>query len=171
MIGKGLVSGGNPPIMRAATSRRPLSKGGISPDAYGYLAEFGGRSAEFTTYKRRSPNGGTHEVTRRTRLGLPRRSSSGRVVYPAASEAAPRMASLWVQTFVRTVYEALEESCQTYGNQDSAGIGCGRCDPRCGACGGLVRRGSRLARGSCPRGAQVRGFSRGCWRWCQVGRG
>lgn len=109
MIGKGLVSGGNPPIMRAATSRRPLSKGGISPDAHGYLAEFGGRSAEFTTYKRRSPNGGTHEVTRRTRLGLPRRSSSGRVVYPAASEAAPRMASLWVQTFVRTVYEALEE--------------------------------------------------------------
>lgn len=109
MIGKGLVSGGNPPIMRAATSRRPLRKGGITPDAEGHLGEFGGFSTAFTTYKRRSPNGGQHEVTRRTRLGLPRRSSSGRVVYPAAAEVAPRMASLWVQTFVRTVYEALEE--------------------------------------------------------------
>lgn len=109
MIGKGLVSGGNPPVMRAATSRRPLRPGGLAPDTEGYLGEFGGYSASFSMYRRRSKNGGRHDVTRRTRLGLPRTERTGRVVYPAAAEAAPRMASLWVQTFVRAVYDALEE--------------------------------------------------------------
>lgn len=109
MIGKGLVSGGNPPVMRAATSRRPLRPGGLSPDLEGYLAEFGGRSTLYSKYSRRSKNGGRHEVTRRTMLGLPQRIARGRVAYPAAADTAPRMASLWVQTFVRSVYEALEE--------------------------------------------------------------
>jgi hypothetical protein len=109
MIGKGLVSGGNPPVMRAATSRRPMRPGGLVPDVEGYLAEFGGRDTLYSTYRRRSPNGGRHEVHRRTRLGLPRTERRGRVVYPAAAETAPRMASLWVQTFVRAVYEAVEE--------------------------------------------------------------
>lgn len=109
MVGKGLVSGGNPPVMRAYTSRRPLRPGGISPDAEGYLAEFGGRSSRSSTYRRRSANGGRHDVTRRTMLGLPQTISRGRVAYPAAAEVAPRMASLWVQTYVRAVYQALEE--------------------------------------------------------------
>lgn len=108
MIGTGLVAGGNPPIMSAATSRRALS-GGVIPDVQGYLAEFGGRSSAFTDYQRRSKNGGTHHVRRRTATGLPQTIARGRVVYPAAAETAPRMASLWVQIFVRTVYEALEE--------------------------------------------------------------
>lgn len=109
MIGKGLVSGGNPPIMRAATSRRPLRPGGLSPDEEGYLAEFGGRSTLYSRYTRKSANGGRHEVRRRTMLGLPPTIRRGRVVYPAAASVAPRMASLWVQTFVRAVHEALEE--------------------------------------------------------------
>lgn len=109
MIGKGLVSGGNPPIMRAATSRRPLRPGGVTPDLEGYLAEFGGRDTLYSTYRRRSRNGGTHAVKRRTKLGLPITDRTGRVVYPAAAEVAPRMASLWVQTFVRDVYQAIEE--------------------------------------------------------------
>lgn len=109
MIGAGLVSGGNPPIMRAATSRRPLRPGGLSPDQEGYLAEFGGRSSLYSRYRRKSKNGGSHEVARRTMLGLPPTIRSGRVVYPAAADVAPRMASLWVQTFVRGVHDALEE--------------------------------------------------------------
>ena len=109
MIGKGLVTGGNPPVMRAATSRRPLRPGGVVPDEQGYLAEFGGRSTLYSKYRRRSKNGGRHDVTRRTMLGLPQTIARGRVVYPAAAETAPRMASLWVQTFVRAVYDALEE--------------------------------------------------------------
>jgi hypothetical protein len=109
MIGKGLVSGGNPPVMRAATSRRPLRPGGVTPDAEGYLAEFGGRDTLYSTYRRRSKNGGRHDVKRRTKLGLPQTDRRGRVAYPAAADVAPRMASLWVQLFVRSVYEALEE--------------------------------------------------------------
>lgn len=109
MIGKGLVSGGNPPVMRAATSRRPLRTGGLVPDLEGYLAEFGGRDTLYSRYTRRSKNGGRHDVARRTRVGLPQTQRRGRVVYPAASETAPRMASLWVQLFVRSVYEAVEE--------------------------------------------------------------
>lgn len=108
VLGKGLVSGGNPPVLTAATSRRALS-GGVIPDVQGYLAEFGGQSSAFSQYTRRSPNGGTHQVRRRTMLGLPQTTPTGRVAYPAASRTAPRMASLWVQIFVRTVYEALEE--------------------------------------------------------------
>lgn len=109
MIGKGLVQGGNPPVMAAATSRRPLRPGGLSPNVEGYLAEFGGRSTLYSRYTRKSKNGGRHEVARRTMLGLPQPIRQGRVVYPAAAEVAPRMASLWVQTFVRGVHDALEE--------------------------------------------------------------
>jgi hypothetical protein len=108
MLGKGLVSGGNPPTMRAATSRRALS-GGLIPDKDYFLAEFGGRSTLFSKYTRRSKNGVQHSVSRRTMLGLPPTIRRGRVAYPAAAETAPRMASLWVQTFVRSVYEAVEE--------------------------------------------------------------
>lgn len=109
IIGKGLVQGGNPPVMKAATSRRPLRPGGVVPDRDYFLAEFGAYSTLYSTYQRRSQNGGTHTVKRRTMLGLPKTVRSGRVAYPAASGVAPRMASLWVQIFVRTVYEAIEE--------------------------------------------------------------
>ena len=108
MLGKGLVQGGNPPVLRAATSRRPLS-GGLVPDRDYFLAEFGGRSTLFSRYQRRSKSGARHDVSRRTMLGLPPTIRRGRVAYPAAAETAPRMASLWVQTFVRAVYEAVEE--------------------------------------------------------------
>lgn len=109
LAGKGLVSGGNPPVMRAYTSRRPLRPGGLYADRDGYLGEFGGRSTLYSRYTRKSPNGGRHTVERRTMLGLPPTIRRGRVAYPAAAETAPRMASLWVQTFVRAVHEALEE--------------------------------------------------------------
>ena len=33
---------------------------------------------------------------------------TGYVVYPAAAEAIPRIASLWVQTAVRTLHELVE---------------------------------------------------------------
>lgn len=48
-------------------------------------------------YKRRMGSG----------FRLPR--SRGYVAYPAASEAIPRIASLWVQTAVRTVHETVEK--------------------------------------------------------------
>ena len=104
------VAAGNPPVLYAATSRRGVGKSKrLNPNDDSYLAEFGGYSTRYSRYQRRSPNGGSHTVERRTMLGLPPRINRGRVVYPAAAETAPRLASLWVQTFVRSIYEAVEE--------------------------------------------------------------
>lgn len=55
------------------------------------------KSRKGTPYKRRMGAG----------FRLPR--TRGYVAYPASSEAIPRIASLWVQTAVRTVHEAVEK--------------------------------------------------------------
>ena len=55
------------------------------------------RSRKGTPYVRRMGGG----------FRLPR--SRGYVAYPASSEAIPRLASLWVQTTIRTMHEALEK--------------------------------------------------------------
>lgn len=109
------IAAGNPPRALAAQSRatvggakRKRSGGGLVPSQHYYLAEFGGRSNETSTYTRKSKNGGTHKVTRRTRTGLPVRTPSGRAVYPAFAEIGPRLSSLWVQTLIRTTYDAIE---------------------------------------------------------------
>ncbi|MEU4361199.1 hypothetical protein [Promicromonospora sp. NPDC023987] len=103
------VSPGNPPTVYAATSRRGIGKDKrLNPAEHYYLGEFGARDSLYRTYTRQSENGGSHTVKRRTNTGLPHAIRKGRVVYPAAAQAAPRLASLWVQTFVRTVYEAAD---------------------------------------------------------------
>lgn len=103
------IKAGNPPAAVAATSRRPLS-GGLVPADDWQPIEFGtGSRAVATTYRRRSPNGGTHSVTRRTRTGLPQHRRGGRVAYPAVADIAPRMVSLWVQLIVRKYHEAAEK--------------------------------------------------------------
>lgn len=109
ILGGSRVSPGNPPTLYAATSRRGIGKSKrLNPNEHYYLGEFGGRDNLYRRYTRRSENGGSHTVTRRTNTGLPRQIRNGRVVYPAASQAAPRLAALWVQVFVREVYEAAE---------------------------------------------------------------
>lgn len=55
------------------------------------------RSRKGTAYTRRMGGG----------FRLPR--SRGYVAYPAASESIPRIASLWVQTAVRTIHETVEK--------------------------------------------------------------
>lgn len=103
------IKAGNPPVAVAATSKRPLS-GGLVPAQDWHVIEFGAGARErYTTYRRRSPNGGTHLVRRRTMRGLPRRIRSGRVAYPAVADIAPRMVSLWVQIIVRKYLEAAEK--------------------------------------------------------------
>lgn len=71
-----------------------------------YAIEFGAhpdtkvatRSRKGTPYTRRMGGG----------FRLPR--SRGYVVYPASSDAIPRLASLWVQTTIRTMHEQLEKA-------------------------------------------------------------
>jgi hypothetical protein len=108
VFGKGArIAAGNPARAMAATSRRALT-GGFNPDRDGRALEFGADRNAVTTYTRKSKTG-THQVTRHTRRGLPARNRKGRVVYPAFSEVAPRMVSMWVQIVVRNIHEALEE--------------------------------------------------------------
>lgn len=104
------IAAGNPPAAKAAQSKRglPPTRRLIPAEHYA-LGEFGvGDTERTSTYERRSPKGKAHQVTRRTRRGLPRRVPTGRVVYPAFAETAPRMVSLWVQLIVRKYFDALE---------------------------------------------------------------
>ncbi len=100
------IKAGNPPAFIAASSKRTLS-GGLTPAHDWAPVEFGtANRSKRTTYKRRSPKGGTHTVTRRTTRQLYRRVPSGRVAYKAARELAPRLASLWVHIIVKIYSEA-----------------------------------------------------------------
>ncbi len=102
------VQAGNPPAFLAATSTRVM-RGGLVPADNWQAFEFGTRKrGKFTTYKRRSAGGGVHDVTRRTANGLPRRTGTGRVAYPALAETMPRAVSLWLQVIVRAYGRAAE---------------------------------------------------------------
>lgn len=48
--------------------------------------------------------------TRHTKRQFRRPRSGGHVVYPAARDSVPRLASLWVQTAIRSVMETIERS-------------------------------------------------------------
>lgn len=100
------VAPGNPTVLIAASSKRPLSDG-LVPDDRDIAAafEFGppDRNEKETYTRKGSP------VTRRTKRQLPWRNDKGRVVYAAFAEIGPRLASMWVQTIVRKIMEAHEK--------------------------------------------------------------
>jgi hypothetical protein len=98
------VKAGNPPVLVAGASRRKM-RGGMVPDTDAPAVEFGTLNRNRrTTYQRQG-----HRVTRRTRVQLPARVKSGRVVMPAVADTIPKAASMWVQMFVRLVYQAAGE--------------------------------------------------------------
>lgn len=66
--------------------------------------EFGANPNRMITT--RSRNGKTYRRRMGTMYRLPRRG--GYVAYPAASDSIPRVASLWVQTARRTIFEKIE---------------------------------------------------------------
>lgn len=108
VLGRGArIAGGNPPSFKAAQSSRRLS-GGLVPAESWAGFEFGAAGDSVTTYRRRSLNGGSHDVTRHTERQLPARYRKGRVVFPAVAEIAPRVVSYWVQSIVRHVMQAAE---------------------------------------------------------------
>lgn len=97
------IATGNPPAFVAGSSTRPLS-GGMVPNTDAPALEFGATDRNRrTTYSRQGAT-----VTRRTRRQLPARNDRGRVVMAAVRDVAPRLTSLWVQMFVRKVYDASE---------------------------------------------------------------
>lgn len=94
-------------MLRSAHIGRRLS-GGLLPSTHYYAVEFGASPDGPTTYEATSRKGKKYQVTRATTRQLPPRNRKGYVVYPAAREVIPRLASLWIQTVVRTVHEQLE---------------------------------------------------------------
>ncbi|MFD6094536.1 hypothetical protein ACFWGN_20685 [Oerskovia sp. NPDC060338] len=103
------IAAGNPPRAVAASSVRGIGESKrLKPATDFWMAEFGGRSNKTSTYTRKSKNGGTHKVTRRTRAGLPQPIRKGRAVYPAFAEIAPRAVSLWTQIVILETHNAFE---------------------------------------------------------------
>lgn len=94
--------------LKSAAIGRKLS-GGLLPSQSYHAVEFGGDRAAKRTYEATSSKGKKFKVTRRTQAQLRPRNRKGYVVYPAVAEVIPRIASLWVQTTVRTFYELIEK--------------------------------------------------------------
>lgn len=69
-------------------------------------AEFGADQSYTRTVPGRGATGQPYK--KRTRAQFRPRKRTGYTVYPAAADAIPRIAALWVQTVVRTTYEAFE---------------------------------------------------------------
>lgn len=99
------VAPGNPARAMAGTSRRALSKGGLTPVEGVRAYEFGAptRATHETTYEREG-----HSVTRHTKRQIPKAVKEGRIAYAAWAKVGPRMVSLWVQIIVRNIHEKLE---------------------------------------------------------------
>ena len=95
-------------MLKAGGSNKKLS-GGATPAELVRPAEFGsGRRDNYTKYRRRSPNGKVHTVTRRSSRQLPTRRRGGYVIYPAAGRSTKRIVSLSVQTITKRIYDSIE---------------------------------------------------------------
>lgn len=102
-------------VVRASNQNVTLlsgSKGklraGVPNSQVAAAVEFGGDPKAKTTYESKSRKGKTYTETRRTQVQLGQRIRAGKVVYPVAEKMIPRFASLWVQTAIRTMYDAFE---------------------------------------------------------------
>jgi hypothetical protein len=93
--------------LRSGGVGRALS-GGLLPKRDAHAVEFGGDRNAKVAYRSTSVRGRSFTVTRRTKAQLRPRRRSGYVFFPTIAELAPRILSLWVQTTVRTLAEALE---------------------------------------------------------------
>lgn len=82
--------------------------GGMKPSQLAGPVEFGASRDDTKTYQQRSRKGNRYTLTRHTKRQLPSRNTNGRVVMPATRASIPRIASLWVQTAARTLYDALD---------------------------------------------------------------
>lgn len=94
--------------LQSARVGRKLS-GGLDPKAYWYRVEFGGYQKFVRKgIKATSRLGNEYTYNRRTLVQFRPYKKTGYVVYQAAAEIIPRIASLWVQTTIRTLAEIIE---------------------------------------------------------------
>lgn len=91
----------------SANKGRKLS-GGLNPKTHWHAIEFGADRNTPVKYRRKSPRGKTHTVTRHVARGLKDRKPKGYVFYPAGNEMVPRLGALAFQTVWRSIATALE---------------------------------------------------------------
>jgi hypothetical protein len=97
-------------MLQSARVGRSLS-GGYKPSELMGPTEFGADRGFTRGHSGTSPKGTQYTVKRRhTQRQFRPRNKKGYVVYQAAAEVIPRIASLWIQTAVRTVHEQLEKA-------------------------------------------------------------
>lgn len=77
---------------------------GVPASTLAHAVEFGANRDEYRPVRGRS---GTYKRRTKRQFRLPR--PRGYVVYPAAKTVIPRIASLWIQTTIRTLHEVLEK--------------------------------------------------------------
>lgn len=105
-----LIKAGNPPMLQAAASKRPTTKGKrLVPDRDWPGYEYGGDPGKYSRYERKNrTTGGYHVVKRRTQAHLRRRKAGGYVIGPAVAETAPRLVALAVQSVVQIYMKILD---------------------------------------------------------------
>lgn len=90
----------------AATSTRPNVSGGLIPAKHFHLAEYGFHAYEKDIKGRRGATKYNYKRTIGTQFAPRRRS--GYILGDVANKIVYRSVSLWIQTVVRTFYEAVE---------------------------------------------------------------
>lgn len=98
----------NQNVMLKSGASNKRMRGGATPAMLARQEEFGANHNQVTAYRRHSRSGKVSEVLRHTTRQLMPIRRGGWTVYPAAAEFIPRIASLWVQTVMRTIHEAFE---------------------------------------------------------------
>ncbi|MFT3832879.1 MAG: hypothetical protein QM711_06100 [Micropruina sp.] len=98
------IAAGNPPALVAASGNRKIGR--LTPNKHAAGWEFGASDAVRRQSSGRGPN---KTYSRHVMRHLPPRNRKGRVVYPAAAEVLPRVASFWAQSAIKTFLDAVEE--------------------------------------------------------------
>lgn len=93
--------------LEAGQSGGSLS-GGLSIKKAAGPVEYGADRAKRKTYKRRSRNGGSHSVTRRTAAQFRGHNKTGYVFGPAVKAIVPKLAKAWTEALGVTVSDAIE---------------------------------------------------------------
>lgn len=93
--------------LKSASLGKSLA-GGLKPSESWYAVEFGADTSKVTTYTATSSKGKRFSVTRHTSAQLRPRRAKGRVIGPTVADLIPRLASLWIQTAIRTLRDGAE---------------------------------------------------------------
>lgn len=102
------VQAGLPLSLLAGGGGRAL-RGGATLDDLDTMVEFGTKRRErYTRYDRKRRGGAAHEVTRRSARQLPPFKATGYIVYPAVSQAIPRIIGSWVHALTDRIEQAID---------------------------------------------------------------